>query len=79
MTEEELETTRLMKTMMIEQESEEEKSILEEIEEFEEKIDYIDLEENKKEKLRDLCKKIKEEPNEKTREYLFNLLQKELD
>ena len=79
MSEEELETTRLMKTMMIEQESEGEKSILEEIEEFEDKIDYLDITKEKKEKLQKLCQEIKEEPNEKTREYLFNLLQKELD
>ena len=65
MNEEELERTNMMKTMIIESSDyEEDDSIIEHIEEFEEKIDYLE---------------IKEEENEKTREYLFKLLQKEID
>lgn len=80
MTEEELERTSMMKTMIIESSSDEEEiSIIESIEEFEDKIDYLDIEESKKEKLKELCAEIKSEENLKTREYLFRLLQKEID
>lgn len=80
MTDEELERTAMMKTMIIESSNDEEEvSILESIEEFEDKIDYLDIEETKKEKLRKLCSEIKAEENIKTREYLFKLLQKEVD
>ncbi|MCI8460881.1 MAG: hypothetical protein HFE81_05740 [Bacilli bacterium] len=80
MNEEELERTNMMKTMIIESSDyEEDDSIIEHIEEFEEKIDYLDIDEKQKEKLKSLCTEIKEEENEKTREYLFKLLQKEID
>lgn len=80
MNEEELERTAMMKTMIIESSSdEEEMSIVESIEEFEDKIDYLDIDDAKKEKLRHLCDEIKSEENIKTREYLFKLLQKEID
>lgn len=80
MNEEELERTAMMKTMIIESSSdEEEMSIVESIEEFEDKIDYLDIDEAKKEKLKHLCDEIKGEENPKTREYLFKLLQKEVD
>ena len=79
MTEEELETTNRMKTMMIEEEFDEEESIVEKIEEFEDRIDYLDIDEEKKEKLRSMCEEIKKEENNSTREYLFKLLQKEID
>ena len=46
---EELEQTQMLRTMIIESD-EEEPSILEEIEEFEEKIDYLDINEEKKSK-----------------------------
>lgn len=79
MTEEELETTNRMKTMIIEEEFEEETSVVEKIEEFEDKIDYLDMENEKKEKLRKMCEEIKKEDNDSTREYLFKLLQKEIN
>ena len=75
---EELEQTQMLRTMIIESD-EEEPSILEEIEEFEEKIDYLDINEEKKIKLRNLCNEIKKEDDENVREYLFKLLQKEVD
>ena len=75
---EELEQTQMLKTMIIESD-EEEPSMLEEIEEFEEKIDYLDIDEEKKIKLRNLCNEIKKEDDENVREYLFKLLQKEVD
>lgn len=80
MTEEELERTSMMKTMIIESSNDdEESSLIESIEEFEDKIDYLDIPEEKKEKLKKLCEEIKAESNDKTREYLFKLLQKEVD
>ena len=60
MNEEELERTNMMKTMIIESSDyEEDDSIIEHIEEFEEKIDYLDIDEKQKEKLKSLCTEIK--------------------
>ena len=72
---EELERTNLMKTMLIE--VDEEESIDENIEQFEEKLEYLDIPEEKKQKLQQLCNEIKKEDNENSKEYLFKLLQKE--
>ena len=72
---EELERTNLMKTMMIE--VDEEETIDENIDQFEEKLEYLDIPEKKKEKLKDLCEQIKKEEDENTKDYLFKLLQKE--
>ncbi len=71
------ETTKLMHTMMIDQDSEED--IVENIEEFEDRLDYLDIDDEKKKELRHLCQEIKKEEDEKTRSYLFDLLQKELN
>lgn len=80
MTPEELEQTEQMKTMIIETETDdEEQSVLEMIEEFEDKIEYLDIPKDKKKKLTEMCEEIKNESDEKVREYLFNLLQKEID
>ena len=75
MDKEELERTNLMKTMMID--LDEEETIDENINQFEEKLEYLDIPEKKKEKLKDLCEQIKKEEDEKTKDYLFKLLQKE--
>ncbi len=75
---EELERTNLMKTMIVEPESDD-ISIVEEIEEFEEKLEYMDISKEKKKELKDLCAKIKTEEDENIKEYLFNLLQKEVN
>ncbi len=72
---EELERTNLMKTMLIE--VDEEESIDENIEQFEEKLEYLDIPNEKKEKLQQICNEIKKEDNENSKEYLFKLLQKE--
>lgn len=77
MTDKELETTTMMHTMMMEKD--EELSIIEEIEQFEDKIDYLDISKEKKEKLRDLCSQIKSEEAEEVRKNLFQLLEKELE
>lgn len=72
---EEIEKTNLLKTLFIETE---EISIVEKIEEFEDKIDYIDIPDKEKEDIRVLCDKIKQEEDENTRAYLFNLLKSEV-
>lgn len=79
MTDEELERTEQMKTMIIESDFDEDDSIIEDIEEFLEKLDYLDISDEKKESLKEMCEKIKAEEDENVREYLFNLLQKEID
>lgn len=80
MTEEDLERTNMMKTMIIESSKfEDDDPIIEQIEEFEDTIDYLDIEDKQKEKLKALCNEIKAEDNEQTQEYLFKLLQKEVD
>ena len=43
-------------------------------EEFEDKIDYLDIDDEKKEKLIKLCSEIKEEQDENVREYLFKFV-----
>jgi len=78
-TAEELEQTQMLKTMIIEKESDDDSSILEQIEEYEEKIDYLDIPVEKQKKLKELCNEIKKEKDEKVKEYLFKLLQKEID
>lgn len=75
---EELERTNLMKTMIVEPESDD-INIVEEIEEFEEKLEYMDISKEKKKELKDLCAKIKTEEDDNIKEYLFNLLQKEVN
>jgi len=77
MDKDELEMTRKMNTMFVE--LDEEESILESIERFEDKLEYIDIPKTKKEKLAKLCEEIKKEEDENAREYLFKLLQKGID
>lgn len=78
MDKDELERTNLMKTMILEQEQEE-TSIVETIEEFEERLEYMDIPESKKNKLKETISKIKQEESDETREYLFKLLVKEVN
>lgn len=75
MSEEELEKTGIIRDMM-EKEDEEEMTINEMIEEFLEQLDYLDIEQNKKNKLKSLAKQIQEEKDEKAKEFLFNQLKK---
>ena len=77
----ELERTNLMKTMIVENETiyDDESSIIESIEEFEDRLDYLDIDDKKKEELKELYNKIKSEEDEKVRETLFKLLQKEVN
>ena len=75
MSEEELEKTGILKDML-EKEDEEEMTINEMIEEFLEQLDYLEIDEKKKQKLKSLAKQIQEEKDEKAKEFLFNELKK---
>lgn len=75
MSEEELEKTGILRDIMS-KEDEEEMTINEMIEEFLEQLDYLDIEQNKKNKLKFLAKQIQEEKDEKAKEFLFNQLKK---
>ncbi|MBR4177724.1 MAG: hypothetical protein IKH54_06305 [Bacilli bacterium] len=76
MSEEELEKTGILKVMLNKADSDEESTLLEKIEMFEERLDYLNVEEEKKEKLKDLISKIKEEEDEKVQGFLFKELEK---
>ncbi len=75
MSEEELEKTGILKDLL-KKEDEEEMTINEMIEEFLEQLDYLDIDEKKKIKLKTLAKEIQEEKNEQAKEFLFNQLKK---
>ncbi len=72
-----LEQTKRMNTFMIGLDDEE--SVVDSINEFEEKLEYMDITEEKKKTLKHLCEEIKKEKDEKARDYLFKLLQKEAE
>ena len=75
MSEEELEKTGILKDLLS-KEDEEEMTINEMIEEFLEQLDYLEIDEKKKQKLKSLAKQIQEEKDEKAKEFLFNELKK---
>ena len=75
MSEEELEKTGILRDI-ISKEDDEEMTINEMIEEFLEQLDYLDIEQNKKNKLKSLAKQIQEEKDEKAKEFLSNQLKK---
>lgn len=75
MSEEELEKTGILKEI-ISKEDEEEMTINEMIEEFLEQLDYLEIDEEKKQKLKTLAKQIQEEQDEKAKDFLFNELKK---
>ena len=75
MSEEELEKTGILKDMLT-KEDDEEMTINEMIEEFLEQLEYLEMDEKKKQKLKSLAKKIQEEQNEKAKEFLFDELKK---
>ena len=75
MSEEELEKTGILKDMLT-KEDDEEMTINEMIEEFLEQLDYLEIDEKKKQKLKSLAKQIQEEKDEKAKEFLFNELKK---
>ena len=78
MTSEELERTGVLKAILDKDIENEDTTIGERIEEFEDKLEYIDIAEDRKEKYRELFSKIKEEKEDSVKEYLFNELIKML-
>lgn len=76
MTEEELEKTGILKIMLNKADSDDESTLLEKIELFEERLDYLNIEDEKKNKLRELISKIKEEDDEQVQSFLFKELEK---
>ena len=76
MSEEELEETGMLKKVLYNLE-EEELTIDEMIEEFLEKVDYMDISEEKKRKLKKLCIEIQKEKDDSAKKYLFKLLTKQ--
>ena len=75
MTDEELETTGLFGIIR----NQEDLDIGEQLEELEDRLDYIDLTDNEKKYIEDKIKKIRKEDNFDNKEKLFNDLIKELD
>lgn len=76
MSEEELEETGILKRAIRNLE-EEEMTIDEMIEEFLEKVDYLDMDIKKKERLKESSIEIQKEKDPKVKEYLFKILKKE--
>ena len=76
MTEEELEKTGILKVMLNKADSDDESTLLEKIELFEERLEYLNIEDEKKDKLRELISKIKEEDDEQVQSFLFKELEK---
>lgn len=76
MSEEELEKTGILKIMLNKADSLDESTLLEKIEMLEDRLDYLNIEEDKKEKLKDLISKIKEEDDEKVQAFLYKELEK---
>lgn len=75
MSEEELEKTGILKDLLS-KEDEEEMTINEMIEEFLDQLDYLEIDQKKKTKLKTLAKQIQEEHDEQAKEFLFNELKK---
>ena len=75
MSEEDLERTGILKDML-KKEDEEEMTINETIEEFLEKLEYLDIDNKKKTKIRSLANEILKEGDDKAKEFLFNELKK---
>lgn len=75
MSEEDLEKTGILKEMLS-KEDEDEMTINEMIEEFLEEVDYLEIDDKKKKKLKTLALQIQEEKNEQAKEFLFNELKK---
>lgn len=75
MSEEDLERTGILKDML-KKEDEEEMTINETIEEFLEKLEYLDIDNKKKTKVKSLANEILKESDDKAKEFLFNELKK---
>ena len=78
MTSEEFERTGVLKAILDKDIENEDTTIGERIEEFEDKLEYIDIADDRKEKYNEIISKIKEEKEDSVKEYLFNELIKML-
>lgn len=79
MTSEELEKTGVLKTMLDKDSGHDEMTIGERIEALEDRLDYIEIDEEKKEKIKKLIEEIRKEDEENTKEFLYNHLLKLVD
>ncbi len=71
---EDLEKTGLIRTLMDERDSDE--GTISDLDEIMERLEYLDIEDEKKKKYLNLIKEIKKEEDSKTREFLFHQLVK---
>ncbi|MBQ8131207.1 MAG: hypothetical protein IJ193_01810 [Bacilli bacterium] len=76
MSEEQLQKTGLLRIMLDKQYEEDDMTILERIEMFEDKVEYMNIPQKEKEKIQNLIEQIKLEDSEKTQEFLFKELVK---
>lgn len=76
---EELEKTDILKILFDKDDEEEELSIIEIIEEFEEKLEYKNIDAKKKKAILKLIDEIKKENDLKVQEFLFKQLVKEVE
>lgn len=76
---EDLERTGILKLMLDNAEEDEEMTIIECIEEFEERIEYLNISVEQKEKIQNIIKKIKVEKDVYAQEILFKELVKIVD
>lgn len=79
MSEEQLQKTGILKMMLDKADHVDETTLLERIDIFEDRLDYLNIEEEIKEKLRDLVRQIKVEEDEKVQEFLFKQLIKTIE
>lgn len=76
MSEEQLQKTGLLRIMLDKQYEDDDMTIIERIEMFEDKVEYMNIPEKQKEKILNLIEQIKLEDSEKTQEFLFKELVK---
>lgn len=81
MTNEELQRTGVLKTILDKDNNfdDDEMTIGERIEELEERIEYLDIEDERKDKIRNLIDEIKKDDVETSKEFKFNHLMKLID
>lgn len=79
MTSEELEKTGVLKTVLDKDNVQDEMTVGERIEALEHRLDYIDIDDEKKESIKKLIEEINNEDDEKTKEFLYNHLMKLVD
>lgn len=79
MSEEQLQKTGILKMMLDRADHVDETTLLERIDIFEDRLDYLNIDEDRKEKIRDLVKQIKVEEDEKVQEFLFKQLIKTIE